>query len=79
MKYKVRSLWSGQYACTKAGFTNSIIEAIWWFLKWSIQEFFRVLRLNRRHYGNIFGIGEPITDCLGRSKKHPEFGLGCNK
>jgi len=64
--YNVKSLWAGKYAHTKHGFTSSILTAIWWFITWSIIEAIRVLRLNKYHYGNIFGIGKKKTDCYGR-------------
>jgi hypothetical protein len=66
MKYKVSSAWAGKYAKTKHGLTNSLTLAIWWQFSWSCIEFVRVLKLNKYHYGNIFGVGKKLTDCYGR-------------
>jgi len=62
----IKSIWSGKYAHTFHGITNNIVIAAWWLLKWSLLEAIRVLKLNKYHYGNIFGIGNKKTDTLGR-------------
>lgn len=66
MRYIVSSAWAGQYAKTKHGLTSSFARAAWWFLKFTVIEFFRVLKLNQYHYGNIFGVGKKRTDEYGR-------------
>ena len=66
MKYTVSSFWAGRYSKTKYGSTDLKALAVWWFISWSILEFLRVLRLNKYHYGNIFCLGEKLTDCYGR-------------
>lgn len=65
MKYKVSSLWAGKYAKTRHGLTDSFVKATWWTIGWSVLEFVRVLRLNYYHFGNIFGVGEKLTDAYG--------------
>ena len=65
LKYRVRA-WSGIYGCERHGMTDSIIQAAWWSLSWSVMEFFRVLYLNNHHFGNILGMGDKLTDPLGR-------------
>lgn len=51
-----------RYAPSGHGATPSLIRAIWWFISWTIIDFFRTLRLNKYHYGNIFGFGNQISD-----------------
>lgn len=55
MKYKVKGLWAGKYAHVRYGLTDSFITAFCWFVKYSIYEFIRVLKLNKHYTGNIFG------------------------
>jgi len=64
--YLMSSVWAGKYAKTYHGATTSKIFAIYCKLIWSIKEFFRVIELNKYHYGNIFAIGNRITDIYGR-------------
>jgi hypothetical protein len=64
--YYVKSVWAGKYTHSYNGVTPYISVTIWWFIKWSVLDAIRVLRLNKYHYGNIFGIGKKITDCYGR-------------
>ena len=63
---KVSSIYSGRYAKTKFGITNSLFKSIQWFLLFSILEIVRVLELNKYHYGNIFCLGHKLTDRYGR-------------
>lgn len=65
MRIKVSSAWAGKYAKTKHGFTSSLTEAAWWFVSWSVTEYFRVLKLNKYHFGNILGVGKRLTDPYG--------------
>lgn len=66
--YNVRSVWSGKYEHEHYGFTTDLKEAVRWYVKWSVLDFFRVLRLNKHHYGNICGIGKRLTDQFGKRK-----------
>ncbi len=65
-RYSVKSLWEGKYpGSAMHGATNSLSQAVWWFISWSVITFFRVLANNKYHYGNIFCIGKRITDEWG--------------
>lgn len=72
MRYFVKSLWAGKYSNTYHGGTNNIFLAVWWFVRWTALEFVRVLKLNKYHYGNMFGIGKKLTDSYG--EKNVELG-----
>lgn len=64
--YHVSSLWAGQYAKTHHGWTPYLHLAIWWWCSWSVLELIRVIRLNKYHFGNIFGFGKKLSDEYGR-------------
>ncbi len=62
----ITSAWAGRYAKTYHGITDSLPLALWWFISWSILEVGRICKLNKYHYGNMFGFGSRITDKYGR-------------
>ena len=63
--YTLSSAWAGKYAKTYWRIYSKPFP-LFWYLKYSFLEFIRVLKLNKHHYGNIFCIGERLTDKYGR-------------
>jgi len=65
----IKSMWAGRYSHTLTGVTSNFLLACLWLIKFSIIEYFRVLKLNKWHYGNILGSGDKKTDKYGRKIK----------